>query len=133
MFHLASSFKFVKMLFVLPILAIIDTLLLFFLCFIFFQANDETEKNLICNQGQSAQDNECVVTKDGHQICGHSDIRKLCGEIELGFYLTFMGAILMAGTMVLFVTTACIRRSRLVTKTKNMYTYFRLAQTSDDV
>jgi hypothetical protein len=62
----------------------------------------EASKNMICNQSAATQDQECIVTKDGHQICGHEGISKLCKEMEWGFYLIFLGAILMAGSQVTF-------------------------------
>jgi len=124
--HLASAFKFERCLCFLPFVSVLEILLLLFLAFIFFEANQETSKNLICNQGSSTQDDECVVSKDGHQICGSVDIRELCKEIELGFYMIFMGTILMAGTQILFMTTSCIRRSRLLETKEEYAKYFRL-------
>jgi hypothetical protein len=75
-------------------------LLLLFLSFIFFQANQQTEKQMICSESSSTLDNECVVTKDGHQICGHKDIRDLCDQVALGFYLIVMGTVLMTVSQV---------------------------------
>jgi len=125
-FHLGSAFKFDRMLCIVPLFSIIEILLLLFLAFIFFDSFQETSKALICNASSSTQDDECVVSKDGHQICGSTDIRNLCKEIELGFYLIFMGTILMAGTQILFMTTGCIRRSRLREIKAENAKYFKL-------
>jgi hypothetical protein len=32
-------------------------------------------------QGKTAQDQMCVVAKDGHQICGHKNIKNLCSQV----------------------------------------------------
>lgn len=83
------------------------------MAFIFFEANTDAEKRMVCGQSITTQDSMCVVTKDGSQICGHVGIRRLCRQLELGsmflgqqlilsgFYLMFMGVVLMAGTQVL--------------------------------
>jgi len=126
MLHLSSAFKFDRLLCILPFFSVLEIVLLLFLAFIFFDANQETTKNLICNQSSSTQDDECVVSKDGHQICGSDAIQQLCREVELGFYLIFMGTILMAGTQILFMTTGCIRRSRLLETKKEYDKYFKL-------
>jgi len=124
--HLSSSFKFDRLLCFLPLLSIIEILMLLFLAFIFFESDQESSKSIICNQSSSTQDDECVVSKDGHQICGSVAIRELCKQIELGFYLIFMGTVLMAGTQILFVTTGCIRRSRLLEAKQEYEQYYRL-------
>lgn len=80
----------------LPLFAIPLVLLLLFVMFIFFQASQDTQKQQICNASSTTQDSECVVTKDGQQICGHDDIRELCQQLTIGFYLIIMGAVLMS-------------------------------------
>jgi hypothetical protein len=74
--------------------------LLLFLFYIFYESNNETRRQDVCSQSSTTQDNECVIAKDGHQICGHKDISNLCQELEVGFYLVLMGAVLMIVTQV---------------------------------
>ncbi len=109
----------------LPFFAVPIVLLLLFVTFIFFQASQDAQKQQICSASSSTQDSECVVTKDGQQICGHDDIRELCKELTIGFYLIIMGSVLMAVAQVMllccrnniiqimFITTACLRRAQL--------------------
>eukprot|EP01119_Soliformovum_irregulare_P009220 TRINITY_DN2242_c0_g1_i3.p1 TRINITY_DN2242_c0_g1~~TRINITY_DN2242_c0_g1_i3.p1 ORF type:complete len:206 (+),score=37.05 TRINITY_DN2242_c0_g1_i3:631-1248(+) len=111
--HLSSAFKYRRLLLILPIVCAVFILALLFVAFLFFVANQNTEKRAICNSSPTSQDFQCVVTKDGTQICGHVAIHALCQQIEIGFYFIFMGIILMAGVQVLFMVTGCIRRSRL--------------------
>ena len=84
----------------LPFFSIPLVILLLFVGFIFFEANAQSEKQLICNQGAGTQDSECVVAKDGHQICGSAGIRDLCRQITIGFYLLLMGLVLMVVSQV---------------------------------
>eukprot|EP01114_Cavostelium_apophysatum_P001914 TRINITY_DN1167_c0_g1_i1.p1 TRINITY_DN1167_c0_g1~~TRINITY_DN1167_c0_g1_i1.p1 ORF type:complete len:205 (-),score=5.65 TRINITY_DN1167_c0_g1_i1:48-662(-) len=111
--QLSATFKKPRLLLLLPILAVINILLHLFLCYIFYKSNQIAMKEKICRTSKANQDKSCVVSKDGHQICGHAAIGALCLQIELGFYLLFMGAILMAGTQILLVITSCVRRSRI--------------------
>jgi len=106
--------KFQRCLCILPGLGVMLMLLLLFLCFEFFEAIQDPQKQTICDQNSSTQDIECVVTKDGGQICGHVQIRKLCREMDLGFYFIFLGCVLMVGTQILFITTGCLRRAQII-------------------
>jgi len=92
----------------------LEILLLLLVCFLFWRAYIEDSKRSICSAGSSKQDAECVITKDGSQICGHTDIRQLCEQVEIGFYVTFLGAVLIAGAQVLFITSVLLRRSQIV-------------------
>jgi len=124
--QLATTFKHEKSLCIIPFLSVISTLSLLFICFIFFQAFTSTMNGNVCNQGAGTLDNECLVSKDGHQICGHFAIDELCFQIQVGFYLLFMGCILMAGTQLLLITTSCVRRSRAEEERQYRSSYFKM-------
>jgi len=124
--HLATSFQFENLLWVFPVLAAIGIFLLLGLCFVFYQASSQTESTIICAGNEAAQDNECVETKTGIQICGHTGISQMCYELDVGFYCVFMGCIVMAGTLILLITTGCLQRSRLASIRKyKTYIKFR--------
>jgi len=96
-----------------PAFAVVEIMLLLFVCFIFFTAYTETEKSTACNGNTELQDITCVVTKDNNQICGHQSLEALCFQLDLGFYFVFMGSMMMIGTQILHITAGCIERSRL--------------------
>lgn len=66
----------------------------------FYKGFAELSKSNVCTHNSSQQDNECVVVKDGHQICGSVNIGILCKQMTIGFYLTFMGSLIMVGVQV---------------------------------
>src|SRR5690554_2960814 len=115
----------------MPFFSVIAVLLLLFIGFIFFEANENIRSQGICTQREQSLNLQCAVSKDGNQICGSEGIRKLCKDIEYGFYCIFMGTILMAGLQVrallleshgkiLLITTACLRRYRVLEDNKFM-------------
>lgn len=67
----------------------------------FYKGFTELSKTNVCNHSDNQKDNECVVLKDGHQICGSQGIGNLCNEMIIGFYLSFMGTVIMAGIQVM--------------------------------
>jgi hypothetical protein len=111
--HVGSSFQFERSLWISPAFAVVEIMLLLFVCFIFFTAYTETEKSTACNGNTELQDITCVVTKDNNQICGHQSLEALCFQLDLGFYFVFMGSMMMIGTQILHITAGCIERSRL--------------------
>eukprot|EP01116_Phalansterium_solitarium_P016176 TRINITY_DN3700_c0_g1_i1.p1 TRINITY_DN3700_c0_g1~~TRINITY_DN3700_c0_g1_i1.p1 ORF type:complete len:267 (-),score=100.06 TRINITY_DN3700_c0_g1_i1:174-974(-) len=111
--YLSSSFQFRRCLCFLPVLSVLQILVLLLIGYLFYEAYANAQNALVCHQSSAMQDDECVVAKDGHQICGSRAIRELCGNVELGFYLIIMGAGVMALTQLLFIVSSCMRRSSL--------------------
>jgi len=105
----SSTVKFKPALFMYPLFAIIEMLLLMFMCFVFLSANNAEYKSTICSLSKSAQELTCGVAKDGHQICGRRDLSDLCLQMDVGFYLSVIGLIVMAVFQMLLLIATCFR------------------------